>query len=88
MKLEEEVVKKLRKTSEYNKMLPPDVIENIFKNDANKIIDLYNMAPRGQKETIVEMIKNKRLQGINVDANVLVKLGELTGIDFVNIEAE
>lgn len=85
---DEEVVKKLRKTSEYNKMLPPDVIENIFKNDANKIIDIYNMAPRGQKETIVEMIKNKCLQGINVDANVLVKLGELTGIDFVNIEAE
>lgn len=46
------------------------------------------MAPRGQKETIVEMVKNKRLQGIDVDANVLVKLGELTGIDFVNIEAE
>lgn len=46
------------------------------------------MAPRGQKETIVEMIKNKRLQGIDVDANVLVKLGELTGIDFVGIEAE
>lgn len=46
------------------------------------------MAPRGQKETIVEMVKNKRSQGINVDANVLVKLGELTGIDFVNIEAE
>lgn len=36
---DEEVVKKLRKTSEYNKMLPPEVIENIFKNDANKIID-------------------------------------------------
>ena len=44
---DEEVVKKLRKTSEYNKMLPPDIIENIFNNDANKIIDLYNMAPRG-----------------------------------------
>ena len=85
---DEEVVKKLRKTSEYNKILPPEVIENIFKNDANKIIDLYNMAPRGQKETIVEMIKNKRIQGIDVDANVLVKLGEITGIDFVNIEAE
>lgn len=86
--VDEEVVRKLRKTSEYNKMLPPEVIENIFKNDANKIIDLYNMAPRGQKETIIEMIKNKRVQGIDVDANVLVKLGELTGIDFVNIEAE
>lgn len=46
------------------------------------------MAPRGQKETIVEMVKNKRSQGIEVDANILVKLGELTGIDFVNIEAE
>lgn len=86
--VDEEVVRKLRKTSEYNKMLPPEVIENIFKNDANKIIDLYNMAPRGQKETIIEMIKNKRVQGIDVDANVLVKLGELTGINFVGIEAE
>lgn len=85
---DEEVVRKLRKTSEYNKMLPPDVIENIFNNDANRIIDLYKMAPRGQKETIVEMIKNKRTQGVDVDANILIKLGELTGIDFVNIEAE
>ncbi len=85
---DEEVVKKLRKTSEYSKMLPPEIVENIFKNDANKIIDLYNMAPRGQKETIIEMIKNKRVQGIDVDANVLIKLGELTGIDFVGIEAE
>lgn len=86
--VDEEVVRKLRKTSEYNKMLPPEVIENIFKNDTNKIIDLYNMAPRGQKEAIIEMIKNKRVQGIDVDANVLVKLGELTGINFVGIEAE
>ena len=85
---DEEVVRKLRKTSEYNKMLPPDVIENIFNNDANRIIDLYKMAPRGQKETIVEMIKNKRTQGVDVDANILIKLGKLTGIDFVNIEAE
>ena len=85
---DEEVVRKLRKTSEYNKMLPPDVIENIFNNDANRIIDLYKMAPIGQKETIVEMIKNKRTQGVDVDANILIKLGELTGIDFVNIEAE
>lgn len=37
--VDEEVVRKLRKTSEYNKMLPPEVIENIFNNDANKIID-------------------------------------------------
>lgn len=46
------------------------------------------MAPRGQKETIVEMVKKKRSQGIEVDANILIKLGELTGIDFVGIEAE
>lgn len=85
---DEEVVKKLRKTSEYNKMLEPEVIENIFSYDASKIVDLYKLAPRGQKETIVEMIKNKRVQGVDIDANVLIRLGELTGIDFVNIEAE
>ena len=85
---DEEVVKKLRKTSEYNKMLEPSIIANIFNYDASKIVDLYKLAPRGQKETIVEMVKNKRVQGIEIDANVLIKLGELTGIDFVNIEAE
>lgn len=83
---DEEAVEALRKTTEYKKILPPSTIMKIFNYNPDKIIEIYKMAPKGQQELIVQMIRDKRLNAQKVDANIMMELGELTGIDFLSIE--
>ena len=47
---------------------------------------MYKDAPRGQQELIIQMIRDKRLNAEKVDANVMMELGKLTGIDFLGME--
>ena len=54
--------------------------------DSNTIVSMYKDAPRGQQELIIQMIRDKRLNAEKVDANVMMELGKLTGIDFLGME--
>lgn len=81
-----EAVKRLRKAYNYKKILEPATIANIFDYDSSTIVSMYKDAPRGQQELIVQMIRDKRLNAEKVDANVMMELGELTGIDFLGME--
>lgn len=81
-----EAVKKLRKAYNYKKILTPDTISRIFDYDSNTIVSMYKDAPRGQQELIIQMIRDKRLNAEKVDANVMMELGKLTGIDFLGME--
>lgn len=85
---DEQAVKQLRLTHIYNKMLSNTDISNLFEKDANTIVDLYNMAPDGQKNIIIDLIMERKLQGQSVDGNVLITLGKLCGKDLLGIEAE
>lgn len=83
---DEEAVTSLRKQSAYKRIIKPETISKIFDFAPNKIIDLYKMAPKGQQELIVQMIRDKRLNAEKVDANVMIELGELAKVDFVTME--
>lgn len=82
----EKAVKELRLTSIYKRLLSNEDMIHLLEKDSATIIDLYKLAPDSQKETIIKLVSDQKLNGGNIDANVLMTLGELSGKDLINIE--
>lgn len=84
--LDDKAVSLLRLKTTYKKLLTPDDIKEIFRAKPNKVVELFNLAPKGQQDIIVEILKNKQLNHGNVDLNILDTIGKLANVDLVNIE--
>ena len=83
---DERVVTKLRLKNDYKNILTPEQLKHILNSDVNKAIELYKLAPIGQKSTIVEIVKQSKFNGEDIDYNLLRELTKLSGVDLVNIE--
>ena len=77
---------KNRLTRLYKNILDPTVMKNILDKNHEEFIAIYESAPLGQKTIINSMVFDKRLNGENVDANILMYLQNKTNIDYINIE--
>lgn len=84
--MDERVVNKLRLKNDYKNILSPEQLKEILVGNVNSAVELYKMAPKGQKSVIIELVKDKKFNGGGVDYNLLKDLGELCGVDLVNIE--
>lgn len=84
--MDERVVNKLRLKNDYKNILSPEQLKEILVDNVNSAIELYKMAPKGQKSVIIELVKDKKFNGGGVDYNLLKDLSELCGVDLVNIE--
>lgn len=82
----EKAAKQLRLTNLYKKLLSNEDMIHLLEKDSKTIIDLYNLAPDSQKETIIKLIADQKLNGAIIDANVLITLGQLSGKDLINIK--
>ena len=69
-------------------MLKPEDLKELFNKNPQAIVSAYELALDGQKKIILDMVIEKKSKGQPIDANILVKLGELSGKDLVNIEAD
>ncbi len=74
--LDSEAVKKLRLEGAYQKMLSNEDMENILNKSANEIIELFHLATDKQKDTILSLIENAKMNGKDVDYNVLAVVGK------------
>lgn len=83
---DERVVSKLRLKHAYNSILSPNQFKDIIDNNVNTAAELYKMAPTGQKKVIIDIIKEKRMKGVDMDMNMLYKLKEASGVDLVDVE--
>lgn len=83
---DKEFVQKNRLTGLYKNILDPTVMKNILDKNHEEFIAIYEFAPLGQKTIINSMVFDKRLNGENVDANILMYLQNKTNIDYINIE--
>lgn len=83
---DERVVTKLRLKNDYKNILTPEQLKHILNSDVNKAIELYKLAPIGQKSTIIEIIKQSKFNGEDIDYNLLRELTKLSGVDLVNVE--
>ena len=79
-------VKENELSAVYETILNVEQMKNLLDRDSKYVIDVYLNASKGQKQIIEDMIVDRRLNGKEVDANVLMQLGKLSGKDFMGIE--
>lgn len=70
----------------YANMLDEAQLKGLLNENANDVCEVYKNASEGQKRIILDMVSDKRLNDQPVDANILVELGKLSGVDFMNID--
>lgn len=69
----------------YEQLLSDEQLRKILFADASDVVEMYKMSNAVQKKIIVDTIIDKRSRGEYVDANVLMRLGELSGKNLVEI---
>ena len=70
----------------YDGMLNDEQMKTLLNQDANYVCDVFENATDSQKRIIIDMVSDRQLNGNPVDANILVRLGNLAGVDFLDIE--
>lgn len=63
----------------YRHLLNREQLESMFSADSKEFIEIYKSATESQQKLIVDMIKSKKQDGENVDANILMGIGKLCG---------
>lgn len=70
----------------YENIIDDITLKNLLKNSVSDVCEIYKNASEEQKKIIIEMIVDKKINNVPVDANILVELGKLCGKDLINIE--
>lgn len=83
-----QAVKKLRLGTQYKNLIDDKTFLNLFDKDAKTIVALYESAPQMQQEQVVSLIEDRLAKKLEVDGNVLIKIGKLCGKDFITQEEE
>lgn len=68
----------------YKTMLTPDVLKSLFDNSPSTVVNIYQNATEGQQKIILDMLYEKKTKGETVDANILMQIGKLTGMDLIS----
>lgn len=83
-----QAVKKLRLGTQYKNLIDDKTFTNLFDKDAQTIVALYELAPKMQQEQVISLIEDRLANKLEVDGNVLIKIGKLCGKDFLTTEEE
>lgn len=70
----------------YQTILDDRQLKTVLSKNAKDVVDIYQNAPDAQKKIIDSMIVDGRLMGLEIDANILMELGKISGIDYFGIE--
>lgn len=70
----------------YAELLTVNDLENLFNTSVEDICEIYRNANDSQREIIIDMVSDKVMKGEPIDANILVKLGQLSGKDLIGME--
>ena len=79
---DKDAVKKLRLTRDYENIISDKMFSVLLDQNANVVVEAYKTAPKLQQEQVVGMIEDKLENGVEIDANILVKIGKLCGKNF------
>ncbi len=72
----------------YQDLLSDKQMKELLKKSADDVCAIYKNAPDAQKQIIVDMVANRKMEGLPIDANIVVALGKLCGKDLMTIEPE
>ena len=70
----------------YENLIDDKTLKDLLNKSSEDVCEIYKNASDSQKKIIVDMIMEKQINEEKIDANVLVDLGKLCGIDFMKIE--
>lgn len=70
----------------YENLISDKTLKDLLKKSPEDVCEIYQNASENQKRIIVDMIVEKCMNKERIDANLLVSLGNLCGMDFMNIE--
>jgi hypothetical protein len=70
----------------YESLIDDKTLKDLLNKSSEDVCEIYKNASDSQKKIIVDMIMEKQINEEKIDANVLVDLGKLCGIDFMKIE--
>lgn len=70
----------------YENLIDDKTLKNLLNKNSEDVCEIYKNASDFQKKIIVDMVTEKQINEEKIDANVLVDLGKLCGIDFMKIE--
>lgn len=78
-----EFIKECELESAYTALLSDEQLKNLLNKKFNEVVEIYKTVPKAQQDIIVSMIKEKKESGVQIDANILIKIGELCGQDLL-----
>lgn len=72
----------------YQDILDDKQLKTLLDKNADEVCEIYRNASDVQKHIIVDMVESRKLNGLSVDANIVVELGKLCGKDLMAIETD
>ena len=70
-------------TEVYDTMLSDQQLKDLLNKNFKEVVEIYKTVPKAQQEIIVTMIKERKESGVQIDANILIQIGELCGQDLL-----
>ena len=67
----------------YNTMLSDKQLKDLLNKNFKEVVEIYKTVPKAQQDIIVNMIKERKEAGVQIDANILIQIGELCGQDLL-----
>lgn len=67
----------------YDTMLSDQQLKDLLNKNFQEVVEIYKTVPKAQQDIIISMIKEKKESGVQIDANILIKIGELCGQDLL-----
>ena len=85
---DKEFVNKNDLSGVYEEILSDKQLKGLLQQNANDVCEIYKQASMAQREIIVDMVVNRKLNGLPIDANIVVEIGKLCGKDLMSITPE
>lgn len=71
----------------YVNLIDDKTLKSLLKQKPEYVMEIYNNACNEQKKIILDMVVDKKLNGEDVDANIVAQLSKACGKDLINIDA-
>lgn len=70
-------------TEVYDTMLSDQQLKDLLNKNFKEVVEIYKTVPKTQQDIIVRMIKERKEAGVQIDANILIQIGDLCGQDLL-----
>lgn len=85
---DKEFISRMELDGVYEEILSDKQLKELLQQNANDVCEIYKQASMAQREIIVDMVVNRKLNGLPIDANIVVEIGKLCGKDLMSITPE